>query len=162
MKNNFWFLTKKFYFYGLKIFFILICLTPIFAAKAEFRVCNMTSSAVSVAIGYKDLDDWHSEGWWLVQASQCETILEGALKSRYYYLHAEDSRNEDQWRGAISMCVKDEKFFIKSPQNCYVRGYQKAGFQEIDTGTQTRWTVQLMDNQAISKDKVNILSNEVN
>ncbi len=58
------------------------------SAKAEFRVCNGTQNLVGVAIGYRAKEGWISEGWWQIPANTCTTLIEGELKSRYYYLYA--------------------------------------------------------------------------
>src|SRR5262245_53368435 len=59
-------------------------------AHADFRLCNNTGSRVGVAVGYKDNDGWATEGWWNLQALNCETLLRGALVARYYYVYAVD------------------------------------------------------------------------
>ena len=48
-------------------------------AAADFRLCNNTSSRVGIALGYKDVDGWTTEGWWNVSSRSCETLLRGAL-----------------------------------------------------------------------------------
>ena len=42
--------------------------------------------------------------------------------------------------------VADREFRIDGRENCYVRGFERTGFFEIDTGKDARsWTVQLTD-----------------
>jgi uncharacterized membrane protein len=60
------------------------------SAAADFRLCNNTGSRVGVAIGYKDAEDWTTEGWWNLPSHMCETILKGNLTARYYYVYAVD------------------------------------------------------------------------
>lgn len=115
------------------------------AAEADFRVCNTTQEAIAVSIGYRAKTGWTSEGWWVVGPTRCKTIIDGSLSSRFYYLHAEDTKNHGRWEGPINMCVKDSEFTINGVNDCFARGFQKAGFQEIDTGTQTSWMVQLTE-----------------
>jgi uncharacterized membrane protein len=67
-------------------------------ARADFRVCNNTTSRVGVAIGYKDKEGWATEGWWnLPGHSGCEVILRGTLASRYYYIYAVDYDRGGEW-----------------------------------------------------------------
>ncbi len=114
-------------------------------AHADFRVCNGSQNLVGVAIGYRGSDGWVSEGWWQVPASTCATLIEGELKSRYYYLYAEDAARGGRWAGNVNMCVAENEFKIVGVQDCFKRGYQQMGFKEYDTGRQGSWMVQLSD-----------------
>lgn len=114
-------------------------------ARADFRVCNATPDLVGVAIGYRARAGWITEGWWAIEGSTCKTLIEGPLESRYYYLYAEDGVRGGRWDGPISMCIAELQFKITGVNDCYARGFQKAGFREYDTGNQTNWMVQLVD-----------------
>jgi uncharacterized membrane protein len=114
-------------------------------AAADFRVCNATQGLVGVAIGYRAQAGWVTEGWWHVEGSTCKTLIEGPLASRYYYLYAEDAERGGRWEGSVSMCVAEREFKIAGPGDCFARGFQRAGFQEYDTGEQSSWMVQLTD-----------------
>lgn len=114
-------------------------------ARADFRVCNATQNLVGVAIGYRARAGWISEGWWHIEASSCKTLIEGPLQSRYYYLYGEDAERGGRWEGPIHMCVADKEFKIAGVNDCYARGFERAGFQEYDTGQQENWMVQLTD-----------------
>lgn len=115
------------------------------SARADFRVCNATQNLVGVAIGYRARTGWISEGWWHIEGSACKTLIEGTLQSRYYYLFAEDAERGGRWEGPINMCVADKEFKIAGVNDCYARGFERAGFQEYDTGEQENWMVQLTD-----------------
>lgn len=117
-------------------------------AHADFRVCNATQSLVGVGIGYRAKAGWITEGWWHVDASSCKTLIEGPLSSRYYYLYAEDAERGGRWDGPITMCVAEKEFKIAGVKDCFARGFQRAGFQEYDTGEQSSWMVQLTDTPA--------------
>lgn len=117
-------------------------------AKADFRVCNATQSLVGVAIGYRATDGWKTEGWWQIDASTCKTLIEGSLSSRYYYLYAEDAERGGRWDGPVNMCIAKEPFKIVGVNDCFSRGFERAGFQEYDTGEQSSWMVQLTDEPA--------------
>lgn len=112
-------------------------------AKADFRVCNATQNLVGVAIGYRAADGWKSEGWWQIEGSKCKTLIEGTLSSRYYYLYAEDAERGGRWDGPVNMCIAKEPFKIVGVNDCFARGFEKAGFQEYDTREQSSWMVQL-------------------
>jgi hypothetical protein len=45
------------------------------------------------------------------------------------------------------MCVAEKEFKIAGVTDCVARGFQRAGFQEYDTGEQASWMVQLTDQQ---------------
>ncbi len=117
-------------------------------AWADFRVCNATQSLVGVSIGYRASTGWVTEGWWHIDGSTCKTLIEGSLSSRYYYLYAEDAERGGRWDGPVNMCVAEREFKIAGAGDCFARGFQRAGFQEYDTGEQSSWMVQLSDEPA--------------
>jgi len=128
---------------------------PLFAAspaRADFRVCNATQNLVGVGIGYRAKAGWITEGWWHIEGSSCKTLIEGPLSSRFYYLYAEDAERGGRWDGPISMCVAEKEFKIAGVTDCVARGFQRAGFQEYDTGEQSSWMVQLTDQPATDGD----------
>lgn len=128
----------------------LICVTALGAseARADFRVCNATQNLVGVGIGYRANAGWVTEGWWHIEGSTCKTLIEGPLSSRFYYLYAEDAERGGRWDGPIQMCVAEKEFKIAGVNDCFARGFQRAGFQEYDTGEQASWMVQLTDEPA--------------
>ncbi len=117
-------------------------------AHADFRVCNATQNLVGVGIGYRAKAGWVTEGWWHIEGSTCKTLIEGPLSSRFYYLYAEDAERGGRWDGPINMCVAEKEFKIAGVNDCFARGFQRAGFQEYDTGEQASWMVQLTDESA--------------
>jgi uncharacterized membrane protein len=112
-------------------------------ALADLRICNDTDVLAAVAIGYRAETGWVTEGWWHVEAGNCKTLIEGALQSRYYYLYAEDAQRGGRWTGNVNLCIADREFKIVGYEDCFARGFQRAGFQEHDTGNQTSWMIQL-------------------
>ncbi|KEG21391.1 DUF1036 domain-containing protein [Bartonella bacilliformis] len=138
------------------IFLLFSCLDY---AQADFRVCNETQGPVGIALGYRSSSGWVSEGWWVVPTAECKTLIDGQLTSRFYYMHAEDAERKNGWNGPVTMCVKDSSFLIEGVHDCFARGFQKAYFEEIDTGNQINWTVQLtgsslFDNPALNRPEV--------
>jgi uncharacterized membrane protein len=119
-------------------------------ARADLRVCNATSGRVGVAIGYLDGPVWVTEGWFNLKPNRCETIVRGRLTSRYFYIHAVDYDRGGDWSGPNILCVRDVEFSIRGPLDCYARGFDRAGFIEVDTGQQADWTVELGDGGLVS------------
>jgi uncharacterized membrane protein len=114
-------------------------------ARADFRLCNLTANRVSVALAYTDGQNWVSEGWWNLKPQDCDTLLRGALAAQYYYVYAMDERG-GEWKGKAFMCTSDREFKIEGRQDCFVRGFERTGFFEVDTGKDAKnWTVQLTD-----------------
>jgi uncharacterized membrane protein len=114
-------------------------------ASADLRMCNNTGNRVSVALAYTNGEGWVSEGWWNLKPLDCATLLRGALAAQYYYLYAMDERG-GEWKGKAFMCTSDREFKIDGRQDCFVRGYDRTGFFEVDTGKDAKsWTVQLTD-----------------
>ncbi len=114
-------------------------------AHADLRLCNKSDSRVGVSIGYSSDRGWTTEGWWNIEAASCKVILPGDLKSQYYYMFAVDYDEGGEWGGKAFMCTADKIFTIHGINDCLARGFQKTGFFEINTGTQTNWTVQLTE-----------------
>jgi uncharacterized membrane protein len=129
---------------GLIVVLAVLCLWND-KARADFRLCNNTSSRVGIALGYKDADGWTTEGWWNISSRSCETLLKGPLVARYYYIYGLDYDRGGEWSGQAFMCSRDKEFTIKGTQNCLARGFDRTGFFEVDTGQQRAWTVQLTD-----------------
>lgn len=115
------------------------------AARADLTFCNATQSRVGVSIGYQDADGWATEGWWNIASQACETLLKGAVPSRFIYVHAVDYDRGGEWAGTNFMCTGDKSFAIRGVQDCPKRGYKRTGFFEVDTGEAQEWTVRLTD-----------------
>ncbi len=115
------------------------------AAQADLKLCNMTSSRIGVAIGYKDSEGWVSEGWWNVAAQDCEILLKGELIARFYYVHAVDYDRGGEWSGEAFMCTDEKVFTIRGVQDCEERGYERTGFFEVDTKEESDWTIRMTD-----------------
>jgi uncharacterized membrane protein len=133
---------------------VLACILLTFvvsgAAQADFRLCNNTTTRVSIAIAYTDGRNWLSEGWWNLRPTACETLLRGPLAAQFYYVYAMDERG-GEWKGKAFMCTRDREFRIEGREDCFARGFERTGFFEIDTGRDAKsWTVQLTDPNAPS------------
>ena len=115
------------------------------SAYADFRLCNKVGDRVSVAIAYTNGKRWVTEGWWNLKKDSCEVLMNGPLDAEFYYIYAMDERG-GEWKGKAFMCTRDHEFRIVGRRNCLVRGYDRTGFFEVDTGKNARnWTVQLTD-----------------
>ena len=122
-------------------------------ARADFRLCNNSTQRVSVALSYTDGSRWITEGWWNLKPSACETLLRGSLAAQFYYVYGMDERG-GEWKGKAFMCTRDREFRIIGRNNCLVRGFDRTGFFEIDTGNRAKnWTVQLTDKEQSKSDK---------
>ena len=121
---------------------LLVTATP---ARADLRLCNMTTSRIGIAIGYRDQQGWITEGWWNLNARACETLLKGQLAARFYYVYAVDYDRGGEWSGRSFMCTRDREFTIRGVEDCFARGFDRSGFFEVDTGEQKSWTIQLTE-----------------
>ena len=121
------------------------------AARADLKLCNSTSSRVGVAVGYQDATGWATEGWWNIASQTCETLLKGAVPSRFIYVHALDYDRGGEWVGTNFMCTDDKSFAIRGVKDCQQRGFKRTGFFEVDTGELQEWTIRLTDPEASEK-----------
>lgn len=110
----------------------MMILTPS-AGWAGLELCNETSFKQTVAIGYKDGDEWISEGWWNISSGDCATPLSGDLTGRYYYYRALASGRDFQDEN-IAFCTAGKAFTIVGDSDCVARGYEESMFSKIDTG----------------------------
>ena len=114
-------------------------------ARADFRLCNNTAVRVSISLAYTNGQTWVQEGWWNLKPGVCEVLLRGPLAAEFYYVYAMDERG-GEWKGKTFMCTSNIEFKIEGRENCFVRGYDRTGFFEIDTGKDAKdWTVQLTE-----------------
>lgn len=116
-------------------------------AFANLKLCNATGSRVGVAIGYQDGKGWATEGWWNLASQTCETLLQGAVPSRFIYVHAVDYDRGGAWVGKNFMCAHDKSFAIRGVKDCKNRGFKSVGYFEVDTGDAKEWTIRLTDPQ---------------
>ena len=121
------------------------------AAHADLKLCNSTASRIGVAVGYQDATGWATEGWWNIASQTCETLLKGAVPSRFIYIHALDYDRGGEWVGTNFMCTGDKSFAIRGVQDCQQRGFKRTGFFEVDTGESQEWTIRLTDPEASEK-----------
>ena len=88
---------------------------------------------------------WVSEGWWNIKTNIARPCCAARWPPQFYYTYAMDERG-GEWKGKAFMCTRDREFRIEGRENCFLRGYDRTGFFEVDTGKDARnWTVQLTD-----------------
>ncbi len=110
-------------------------------ARADLRVCNRTGYLLNVALGSPAAEGFRTEGWWSIAADHCQAVVRGALNSRYLYLYAADIDGRSVVDGDVSMCVERRGFTIDGTAECWRRGFEAAGFVEVDTLDFDSWTV---------------------
>lgn len=119
-----------------------LSLCPLHDARAELAICNQTAEISNIAIGSLSADgEPSSQGWWTIPPNRCETIVRDLLKTRYIYVYATDVKGRPLISGSTLLCVGIKKFSAAGAQSCWMRGYDRAAFAEIDTGSSPSWTV---------------------
>lgn len=123
------------------------------ASARGLLLCNRTAHHVWAATGLIKGDSFESRGWLQILPKQCGQAINQNLDDRYYFYYAEAVDAEGApitiggrakfWGGTVDMCIKDTKFVIEGNELCQARGYETAGFRQIDTGTTRRWRVNL-------------------
>lgn len=120
-------------------------------AYADLKICNKTPNLVGVALGYKDQQGWASEGWWNVDPNVCQTLLEGPLIARYYYIFAIDYKEGGSWGGTANLCTREKLFTIRGIKDCEKRNAKRTGFYEVDTGEELDWSISITSAQKSEK-----------
>ncbi|ORE94948.1 DUF1036 domain-containing protein [Aurantimonas sp. 22II-16-19i] len=119
----------------------VLALTAAMPASAQFVVCNQSLDVVNVAIGRDAGPGFETEGWWIVGANRCATVIRDELAARYVYVHADDVFGRPVLYGSTQMCVGAKRFRIVGAEACFARGYRPARFLEVDTKAVARWTL---------------------
>jgi uncharacterized membrane protein len=135
---------------------VALLLASTAASQAGFRVCNKSSVRMDVSIGYKDANyGWTSEGWWRIDSGDCQSIINGNLSNRYYYVYA--AADDREWTGDKGQdggyfCISARKYTIHSDDylsgdnlNCSEGGFKGVKFIEIDTGNSVDFTENLLE-----------------
>lgn len=124
---------------------VVLTLSSVAVARAEFTVCNQTLDVVNLAVGQEVREQtgafWQTEGWWTVGANQCVNVVRDELVNRYIYIYAIDVFGQPLLNGSTSMCVGTRRFVIRGDKDCWVRGHKVAPFFEVDTQKTERWTL---------------------
>lgn len=118
--------------------FGLAAATP---ARAQFVVCNQSFDVLNVALGRDAGSDLETDGWWIVGANRCATVIRDELAARYVYVHADDVCGRPVFYGSTEMCVGAKRFRIVGVEACFARGYRPAKFLEVDTKAVSLWTL---------------------
>jgi uncharacterized membrane protein len=124
---------------------LVAALLAVSSAEASLKICNRTQARIGIAIGTSQDAGLASEGWYNVKPGGCEDIIAGDLAAGPYFIHAIDYDRGGEWGGSDLMCVADGEFRIDGVQDCYARGYTRAGFRRIETNGQKHWSVDLTD-----------------
>ncbi|MEO0496785.1 MAG: DUF1036 domain-containing protein [Pseudomonadota bacterium] len=117
------------------------------SAHASLKACNETNVRASVAIGYREADEWVSEGWWVVPPGECKTVIGDDLVLKRYYWRA-TGKGQNWSTSRFMFCASREVFTIIGDKNCQDRGYTSEAFNEIvlDEG-QRGYTLSLLPTQ---------------
>ncbi len=128
------------------IFALLLASTACAAvpAKAAMVFCNRTSGVIEAAVGYRETQDWISEGWWRIEPGQCARVFGKPLTQRFYFYYATSltppvkDKPPKTWAGKYEFCTDTKAFRIEGDENCETRNYHTQGFHEIDIGSNAR------------------------
>lgn len=99
------------------------------SAKAQFKICNKTDSQIITAVVFKENQRWVASGWWSLDPEECETVIGGDLRNRYYYVHGHTPNRDKVWGDKVSFCVSRKAFNSLLDGNCS----DSEKFSEVDT-----------------------------
>jgi uncharacterized membrane protein len=106
------------------------------SATLGLTFCNRTQDVVWAALARETQGKKVSQGWWKLQAGQCEKVIRDRLTDRFFYAFAEHAGESPQqpWHGESYFCTRKHVFEIEGAEDCQGRGFDKTGFLQIDTG----------------------------
>jgi uncharacterized membrane protein len=101
-------------------------------ANADFRVCNHTTQAVTVAVGYINSQGFVSEGWWDVQTCRCELLVPSnkTTDPHNVFFHAFTGDGQ-KWEGESPFCTSQNEFTHVGKENCRSRGLTSKNFVHV-------------------------------
>ena len=80
-----------------------------------------------------------------IPSRECQDVIEGDLENRFYYFHAIDYDRGGGWNGSAILASMTLSSTIDGRDDCLARGFDRAGFMEIDTQNSKNWQIQLTD-----------------
>ena len=118
-------------------------------ALADFRICNQSPVKIAASFGWNDPTyGWSSRGWFNLAPGGCETVVQGPVKSRVYYVYATGPggrswgpRDKSQTGGTF--CIDPKLKYAthnrdyeagKNLINCDAVGLVGTQFDRVDTG----------------------------
>jgi uncharacterized membrane protein len=107
------------------------------SANASYTVCNDTSEALTVAVGYIDAKGFVSEGWWnLTPNGGCKVVVgDGdATDLRNYWVYAKTSADGSTWSGGGEtnwFCAVSGQRFLIHRKGCTERGFGTRDFEHV-------------------------------
>jgi uncharacterized membrane protein len=125
----------------LALVFFAFCSSTAFAGMF---LCNETSQSQNVAIGYQQDGHWLSQGWFIFEPRECDSLLLGVPQNTSFYIYARGNDGRVGWSGdghsdAGFFCMEeDKKFFYNSDSNdCRGKNFRKIDITGYDQYTIT-------------------------
>jgi uncharacterized membrane protein len=112
-------------------------------AAAELRVCNRSTTSVSIAVAFYSSTTPVVRGWYNAAAGECITAISGNLDNRFYYIRAEGA-DGGTWGDDYSFCTSKTAFNIAGVSSCGSAGYAQSKFYRVDTGDLSSYTSDLV------------------
>lgn len=123
------------------LFLLSFALWPL-PAQASLLFCNRMTVPIEGAVGYREDNQWVSEGWWRVEPNKCARVYGRELKDRFYYYFARSLAGDHiLWGGRYEFCVANQPFRIVGDGECVARGYQGGWFNQIELRGVTDFSV---------------------
>jgi uncharacterized membrane protein len=123
-------------------------------AHAGLHFCNASNVRISVAIGFTDSARGPvGQGWWVINAGECQEAITGALDSRYYYFYAmtPDGPSKKTYSGDTPFCLQSVRFKLNEAQygkdseaDCTKAGLEFAKFVKVDVGNSKDHTIKFV------------------
>lgn len=120
-------------------------------AHGQLKFCNLTNSAISLAVSFpNDGGARVDRGWYMFSPGECGNVSSDPLRHRYYYYYAKHP-DGSSWSGgddSVDSCIVHEQEFNISEPTC-PSGSEAVKFMSIDTGESASYTVSLTDSDTI-------------
>jgi uncharacterized membrane protein len=133
-----------------RIYLSLVLLFAPAIAAAELKLCNDHSETVYAAIAFNNGENWLSQGWWTLEAGECDVAISEPLKNKYYYYFAQ-TQDRVLTSGQYAFCVENEVFdILGGHDSCAFIGYLSEQFEEIDIGDASSHRISISSSRASS------------
>ncbi|GGY46867.1 DUF1036 domain-containing protein [Parvularcula lutaonensis] len=107
------------------------------AAKADYKLCNKTSYALSASLGFVEEENLLTRGWWRLRPGECKTVISADVQPGRYYVYAEaipGHRGDlKTWSGETPLCVQNDSLFTLRDQSvCKEDPQRTRDFNAVD------------------------------
>jgi uncharacterized membrane protein len=105
-------------------------------------ICILFYTPENLTVGAETSASWTATGWWKIDPGKTGRVLT-AIANRYVYFHAQSRTHF--WEGDKNLLVSNGRFTydVDRTKPAQLQGYVSKSFRKLDTGSATRYVLDL-------------------